>query len=173
MYWYLEVMKKYAVFSGRASRKEFWMFQLVNIVIAMVLVAGIFIEAASSTPSMFFILLVCGYGLATIIPSLAVSARRLHDINFSGWWLLLSLVPGGGIVLLVFYVLESNPGPNQYGPNPYATLQAGAAQYAVAGATGGGPALPNPYGSSRFCSDCGTLMQPGTRFCPKCGKAAY
>jgi len=172
MYWYLEAMKKYAEFNGRASRKEFWMFQLVNFLIAMALTAGIFIEAASSR-SMFFTLLVCGYVLATIIPSLAVCVRRLHDVNFSGWWLLLSLVPMGGLVLLVFYVLESNPGPNQYGPNPYATLQAGAAQYAVAGMPIGGAALPNPYGSSRFCSDCGTLLQAGTRFCPKCGKAAY
>lgn len=117
MYWYLEVMKKYAVFSGRARRKEYWMFQLINIIICVVLLVGFVTELRS--PMMGpFLLLLCGYVLVTIIPGLAVSVRRLHDVNFSGWWVLLGLVPMGGTVLLVFHVLDSTPGPNQYGPNP-------------------------------------------------------
>jgi len=61
------------------------------------------------------------YWLAILIPSLAVTVRRLHDSNLSGWWLLISFVPFGGIVLLVFYILASTPGANRFGPNPNAS----------------------------------------------------
>ncbi len=59
------------------------------------------------------------YSLAVLIPSIAVSVRRLHDIDRTGWWLLIALVPlVGAIVLIVFHVLDGTPGPNRYGPNP-------------------------------------------------------
>ncbi len=117
MSWYLEVLKKYAVFSGRARRTEYWMFLLGNVVIALVLgvIEGIVGVALDSDLS----LLSTVYSLAVLIPSLAVSVRRLHDTSRSGWWLLLGLVPIiGVIVLLVFMVQDSHPGDNQYGPNP-------------------------------------------------------
>jgi len=118
MNWYLAVLKKYAEFSGRARRQEYWMFFLVNIIISIILavidkMAGSFSEAAGMG--------VLGglYSLAILIPSIAVSMRRLHDTDRSGWWLLIGLIPLiGAIVLIVFLVQDSKPGQNQYGPNP-------------------------------------------------------
>ena len=117
MNWYLAVLKKYAVFSGRAQRKEYWMFVLFNIIIAIVL--GIIEEVIglSSEPGQGILTNI--YSLAILLPSLAVGVRRLHDIGRTGWWLLIGLIPIiGVIVLLVFAVQDSQPGTNQYGPNP-------------------------------------------------------
>ncbi|MHC4458274.1 MAG: DUF805 domain-containing protein [Planctomycetota bacterium] len=112
MNWYLEVLKKYAVFSGRARRKEYWMFFLFNIIIAFVL--GL-IEGLVGSQGIVAML----YFLAVLIPGIAVSVRRLHDTDRSGWWLLIGLIPLiGAIVLLVFLVQDSKPGENQYGLNP-------------------------------------------------------
>ena len=112
MKWYLEVLKKYAVFNGRARRTEYWMFALFNLIIAFVL--GI-VEVILGSPGVIGTL----YTLAVIIPSIAVSVRRLHDTERSGWCLLISFVPLiGAIVLLVFMVQDSKPGQNQNGANP-------------------------------------------------------
>ena len=112
MYWYLEVLKNYAVFSGRAKRTEYWMFFLFNFIIAF----GIgFVEGILGGPGVIGLL----YGLLVLIPGIAVSVRRLHDTGRSGLWLLISFVPLVGIiVLLVFMVQDSVPGQNQYGMNP-------------------------------------------------------
>lgn len=118
MNWYLEVLKKYAVFSGRARRKEYWFFVLFNIIISIVL-AVIDGVTGSFSPEAGMGLLGGIYTLAVLIPGIAVSVRRLHDTERSGWWLLISLVPLiGAIVLLVFMVQDSKPGQNQYGANP-------------------------------------------------------
>ncbi len=118
MNWYLEVLKKYAVFSGRARRKEFWFFVLFNIIISIVL-AVIDGVTGSFSPEAGMGLLGGIYTLAVLIPGIAVSVRRLHDTERSGWWLLIALVPLiGAIVLLVFMVQDSKPGQNQYGANP-------------------------------------------------------
>jgi len=118
MNWYLEVLKKYAVFSGRARRKEYWYFSLFNLLITIVLavidgMTGTLIAEAN-------IGLLGGiYALAILIPLLAVSVRRLHDTDRSGWWLLIALIPLiGVIVILVFMVQDSKPNENQYGSNP-------------------------------------------------------
>jgi uncharacterized membrane protein YhaH (DUF805 family) len=114
MNWYIEVLKKYAVFDGRAQRTEYWMFFLFNIIITIVLslIDGLF--GISGVLSGI-------YGLAVLIPGIAVSIRRLHDTNRSGWWLLIGLVPViGTIVLIVFMVQDSQPDANQYGSNPKA-----------------------------------------------------
>jgi uncharacterized membrane protein YhaH (DUF805 family) len=118
--WYLEVLKKYAVFDGRARRKEYWMFILFNIIITAVLalidsLIGTIIRQGG------FGLLQGLYDLAVLIPSIAVTVRRLHDTGRTGWWILIGLIPViGGIVLLIFMLLDSEPGENQYGPNPKA-----------------------------------------------------
>jgi uncharacterized membrane protein YhaH (DUF805 family) len=118
--WYLEVLKNYAVFDGRARRTEYWMFFLISLVISVVLILidrliGTFTYQAG------FGLLQGLYSLAVLIPSIAVTVRRLHDTGRSGWWILIALIPFiGGLVLLVFMVLDSQPGENQYGPNPKA-----------------------------------------------------
>jgi uncharacterized membrane protein YhaH (DUF805 family) len=114
MNWYLDVLKKYAVFNGRARRKEYWMFFLFNIIIAVVL--GV-VEGIVGGPGVLGAL----YGLAVLLPGIGVSIRRLHDTDRSGWWLLIGLVPLiGAIVLLVFFVQDSQAAENQYGPNPKA-----------------------------------------------------
>lgn len=110
MNWYLAVLKKYVDFSGRARRKEYWFFFLFNFIIAIVL--GI-IDAMLGLGFLGFI-----YMLAVLLPALAVTIRRLHDTDRSGWWILIALVPVIGIVLLVFMVLPGTSGDNQYGPDP-------------------------------------------------------
>jgi len=120
MNWYLEVLKKYAVFGGRARRREYWYFALFNILISIALAI---IDGVTGTLSAEAGIGLLGafYALAVLIPGIAVSVRRLHDTSRSGWWLLIVLVPLiGAIVLLVFMVQDSQAGENQYGPNPKA-----------------------------------------------------
>ena len=118
MNWYLDVLKKYSEFSGRARRKEYWIFLLFNIAISIVLAI---IDGATGTFSEEMGLGLLGgvYALGVLLPSIAVSVRRLHDTDRSGWWLLIGVIPVlGAIVLIVFMALDSNPGENQYGANP-------------------------------------------------------
>ena len=122
MEWYLMVWRKYADFTGRSRRMEYWMFTLINIVVVLVLellMFASFTTTRGSAMGALFAILFAVYGLAALIPSLAVGARRLHDIGMSGWLMLIGLIPAvGGIALIVLCALDSNPGPNQYGPNP-------------------------------------------------------
>ncbi|APG28665.1 hypothetical protein A7E78_12980 [Syntrophotalea acetylenivorans] len=117
MNWYLDVLKKYFVFQGRARRKEYWMFTLFNMLvyIALMIIEGILGMGGEGGLGLLSTL----YTLAVLLPALGVSVRRLHDTGRSGWWLLIGLVPLiGGIVLFIFMVLDSQPASNQYGPNP-------------------------------------------------------
>jgi len=122
MDWYVKVLKHYADFSGRARRKEYWYFILINFLINMgIAFASGLIGGVSQDPSMAsgMIILPLLYNLAVFIPSMAVGVRRLHDTNRSGWWLLISMIPlVGAIVLIIFFVEDSQPGSNEYGPNP-------------------------------------------------------
>ena len=118
MNWYLEVLKKYIVFDGRARRKEYWYFVLFNIIISVVLS---FVDNLIGTVNVDTGAGMIGgvYSLAVLIPGLAVSVRRLHDTGRSGWWLLLIFIPIiGWIALLVFNVQDSQPEANEYGSNP-------------------------------------------------------
>jgi uncharacterized membrane protein YhaH (DUF805 family) len=118
MNYYIEVMKKYAVFTGRARRKEFWMFTLIYTIIYIVLSIA---DSLIGTGAMLFEMgLLSGvFSLVSICPSIAVTIRRLHDIDRSGWWVLIGLVPlAGVIVLIVFAAKDGQPGSNQYGTNP-------------------------------------------------------
>lgn len=108
---FLSVVKQYANFEGRARRQEYWMFFLVYILIYIGLVV---IDAVLG---LGFLALI--YALALLVPSISVAARRLHDTGRSGWWQLIALIPLiGAIILIVFLVMDSTPGDNQYGPNP-------------------------------------------------------
>jgi uncharacterized membrane protein YhaH (DUF805 family) len=118
MNWFLVVLKKYATFSGRAQRAEYWYFLLFStlIVIALSVIDGM---TGSYNEDTGWGLLSGLYSLAVLLPSIAVGARRLHDTSRTGWWLLIGLIPViGTIVLIVFFVLDSTPGDNAYGPNP-------------------------------------------------------
>jgi uncharacterized membrane protein YhaH (DUF805 family) len=114
MNWYLAVLKNYAGFTGRARRKEYWMFALVNVIVAVVIEV-----IAIATKSTAILVLLSVYTLAVLIPSLAVLVRRLHDIGKSGAWFFIAFVPiVGSIWLLVLVATAGNPGANQYGPDP-------------------------------------------------------
>ncbi|WP_155298092.1 DUF805 domain-containing protein [Deinococcus kurensis] len=131
---YLNVIRNnYANFTGRARRREYWMFTLINSVILILLqipVQGAVIAMAAqneadTAPSagltgvtLIFVILLVVYSLAVMVPSIAVTVRRLHDTGKSGWWYLLNLIPLGSLVILVFMVLDSEPGSNKWGPNP-------------------------------------------------------
>jgi uncharacterized membrane protein YhaH (DUF805 family) len=118
MDWFVGALRKYAVFEGRARRREYWFYVLFWIVIAVALnvvdrMLGMYNAEVGVGPlgGLFW--------LATLLPSLAVGARRLHDTGRSGWWLLIGLIPIiGAIVLIVFFLIDSQPGTNAYGPNP-------------------------------------------------------
>ena len=118
MNWYLHVLKNYATFSGRARRKEYWMFFLISALISIVLTL---LDILLGTYSVEYEAgLFSGlYSLLILIPSIAVVVRRLHDTDRSGWWILISLIPLiGVIVLFVFMCLDSQPGTNRFGVNP-------------------------------------------------------
>ncbi len=118
MNWYLAVLKNYAGFSGRARRKEYWMFVLFNMIfaiIAMILDNVLGMTTGELPYGVFYFL----YILAVFIPGLAVAVRRLHDVGKSGWMILIGLIPLiGAIWLLVLMVTDSVPGENEYGLNP-------------------------------------------------------
>lgn len=119
MKWYLKVLNQYADFSGRARRTEYWMFILFNVLfgIAATILDNILgLKFSSQSPYGFIYLI---YSLAVFIPGLAVLVRRLHDVDKSGWWFFIALIPiVGAIWLLVLLVTEGTPGTNQYGVNP-------------------------------------------------------
>ena len=111
--WYMEALSKYVEFSGRSRRKELWTFVLVNFVISIIL------SVLDSIMGMGIGFIGTLFSLAIILPSIAVGVRRLHDIGKEGWWLLIGLIPViGWIVLIYFYVQDSEPGANAYGANP-------------------------------------------------------
>ena len=118
MNWYVQALKKYADFSGRARRKEYWLFVLFNIVISCVLtIVDVMIGTYSQAVGIGVLAGI--YALAVLIPGIAVSVRRLHDTDRSGWWLLIVLIPIiGPIVLIVFMCIDGTPGTNRFGPSP-------------------------------------------------------
>ncbi len=183
--------QKYIDFSGRASRSEYWWFTLFTVIV-QVLTFWI--------PFLGFII-----ALALLLPSLAVTARRLHDTNRTGWWMLFPIGLGlagiiagavlvfivgalgailiflgpviGFVTLLAFLIQPSDPGANQYGPNPLQPNM-GMGGYGYAGP--GDPYAPTPLGGTAteadpepsgrlYCSQCGAERQPDARFCIVCG----
>jgi uncharacterized membrane protein YhaH (DUF805 family) len=118
MNWYLEVLKKYARFDGRAGKQEYWYFSLFSFIIIVVL-SVIDLMTGTFNVTVGLGLLSGIYTLAVLIPGIAVSVRRLHDTDRSGWWFLINAIPLiGVIVFLVFTAQDGTPGDNQYGSNP-------------------------------------------------------
>lgn len=124
MNYYIKVLQQYADFNGRARRKEYWIYNIINSIIGGLL---FFLDRMLGTTIDFLDLgegnslgiLYLVYALFVFIPGLAVAVRRLHDVGKSGWMLLIALIPLiGAIWLLVLYLTDSNPGENKYGPNP-------------------------------------------------------
>ncbi|SIS86723.1 DUF805 domain-containing protein [Neptunomonas antarctica] len=113
MDWYLQVIRKYTVFTGRAGREEYWYFVLINILIS---IAMGFIDGFLGLGNGYGTGLLAGlYSLFVLLPSIAVSVRRLHDIGRTGWWVLIILIPLlGWIALLVMMAFPGQP-DNEYG----------------------------------------------------------
>ena len=121
MKWYLKVLNQYSDFSGRASREEYWMFALFNFIFLIVpcFLMGLFIETDFEEAAYILAILLGLYLLFIIIPSLALTVRRLHDTGRSGWFYFICIVPYvGGIILFIFTVLESEQSTNEYGEVP-------------------------------------------------------
>ena len=120
MNWYIQALKKYADFSGRARRREYWFYMLFYVIIVCVLsIVDGFIGTTMQGGGIGILAAI--YVLAVFIPTLAVTVRRLHDTGRSGWWIFIELVPiVGFFILLYFLVSDSNPATNAYGPNPKA-----------------------------------------------------
>lgn len=123
MNYYFSVLKKYAVFNGRARRAEYWYFVLFNAIVSIILgilgkAIGVFNVTIGTVGSEMNILSII-YGLAVFLPGLAVCVRRLHDTGKSGWMVLINLIPLiGQIWILVLIIKDSTPGENEYGSNP-------------------------------------------------------
>ena len=127
-------LKRYAQFSGRSRPKEYWLFVLFCILVGFVATVADYLlgygaatRTVSDVPGTYWasvqyvgggpVLLI--WFLATVIPGFAVTVRRLHDSDHSGWWLLIGLVPFvGGIVIFVFTIIGGTRGPNRFGPDP-------------------------------------------------------
>lgn len=123
---WLATFKKYTVFEGRSARQEFWTWTLINLAVMIVLnIVQVTVEGVTglSTGPIWLANL---FALATMLPSIGVGARRLHDAGKTGWLMLLGLIPCVGlIVLIVFWCQDSQPGDNQFGPNPKSLPAAG------------------------------------------------
>ena len=128
MQWYIDVLKKYAVFSGRARRKEYWMFVLFNVIASIILsildkILGLDFGSGSTSSSGWLSTI---YSLAVLLPTIGVAIRRMHDTGRSGWWILINLIPCiGWIWFIVLAAQEGNAGDNQYGPDPKAAERFG------------------------------------------------
>lgn len=119
MSWFIHVMKNTFNFSGRARRKEYWMFALMTFLISIVLTTIDIVAGLEFAPEVGVLSTI--FGLIILIPSLSVTVRRLHDTGRSGAWILIGLIPLVGlIVILVFMVLDSQQDTNRFGPNPKA-----------------------------------------------------
>jgi uncharacterized membrane protein YhaH (DUF805 family) len=124
MNYYIKVLQQYADFNGRARRKEYWIYNIINSIIGGLLffldyLLGTTIDFLDLGEGNSLGILYLVYALFVFIPGLAVAVRRLHDVGKSGWMLLIALIPLiGAIWLLVLYLTDSNPGENIYGPNP-------------------------------------------------------
>ena len=121
MNYFLKCLRQYADFSGRARRSEYWFFTLFNMIfliaIYIIAIIGVLVGGRMMLPVVT--IMMWGYCLAFLLPGLAVSVRRLHDVGKSGCFLLIGLIPLiGGLFLLVQYCTDSQPGANRWGENP-------------------------------------------------------
>jgi uncharacterized membrane protein YhaH (DUF805 family) len=143
--WFVTVMKKYAVFHGRAGRAEYWYFTLIWLVLSVVLTLLDAILGTLHQPDGPGLLSgIFAFGL--MLPSAAVTVRRLHDTGRGAWWMLLLFVPfAGPPALLVLLALRGTPGANRFGPGPGPAALAGRAASRLTAAHAGGRPFPSLF----------------------------
>ncbi|AXJ00478.1 Uncharacterized membrane protein YhaH, DUF805 family [Cyclonatronum proteinivorum] len=125
MKWYFKALNRYTDFSGRSRRREFWLFWLFNVLIFFV-ITSLGTWFGVETDEVFFYGTL--YNFAVLVPSLAVTVRRMHDSNRSGWWILVIILPAFGLFALLYFLLvDGTPGDNYYGPDPKAETNIGSA----------------------------------------------
>jgi uncharacterized membrane protein YhaH (DUF805 family) len=159
MYWYLAVLKKYGDFSGRARRKEYWMFVLFNLIfsITALILDNFLVNAFQLEYGIIYIL----YTLAVLIPGLAVLVRRLHDVGKSGWMVLILLIPIIGVIwLLILVIQDSIQGENKYGPNPKDVIPPQLTEDTT---------ILKSDEEQIICHSCGSQIELGHKFCKNCG----
>ena len=161
--------KKYVDFSGRARRSEYWKFSLFNVLVSVVImvVAALFSDTPEKTGAGFAAIsgLSGLYTLVALLPGIAASVRRLHDVGRSGGYMLFALIPAvGAIMLLIWLIQDSDPGDNQYGPNPKST--------AVPGPKPSPEPVPSPE-QYWTCPACGEKVKESASFCTHCGKPRH
>lgn len=110
MEYFIEAFRRFADFSGRATRKEYWMFVLFYTIFYLVL--------ATLDAFLEILFLEVVFYLVTVIPSISIAARRLHDTGRSGWWQLILFIPLIGLIVLIVFLAQGSHGENEYGPNP-------------------------------------------------------
>ncbi|RRR98740.1 DUF805 domain-containing protein [Glycomyces terrestris] len=170
MSWYAGVLGNYAVFSGRARRREYWMFAFYHAAALLVLwlltmaLSFPFRDSIDGDGGAVLVIPLALYYFGTLVPLLAVTVRRLHDTGRSGVWLLMGLIPGGvgAIIMIVLLSQEGDPHPNRYGPDPKAPQGFHpplVAQQPVPGAPGGF-AQPGSYAQSGPYAQPGPVAQP-------------
>jgi len=116
MKWYFHVIKNYAEFNGRARRKEYWLFILFNLIFSL---AAMVLDSELGTSGIVYLI----YAVIVALPSLAVTVRRLHDVEKSGWYILILLIPFiGAIGIIALTIKDGETGPNEYGPDPKGTI---------------------------------------------------
>ena len=129
MHWMLMPLRRYADFSGRSRRREYWMFVLLNVLIGMFVgltfLVGYYADMSQTEMDIYLmpVVYLAGlYSLAALVPGIAVTVRRLHDTDRPGWTILWALVPLiGALLLLAYYIEEGDAGPNRFGPDPKGT----------------------------------------------------
>ncbi len=117
------VYTNYANFAGRAVRSEYWYWMLFYFIVVVVLQILAAVMGSRESPSILVASIFAIWSLGSLIPALAVTVRRLHDTDRSGWFILLALIPlVGAIILIIWYCNAGTPGPNRFGPPPVAAL---------------------------------------------------
>ena len=168
MEWYSTVLRKYAVFSGRATRTEYWMFNLINTIIALVpVLAGLALGTRAGGTALRGL----GdlYMLGVVVPSLAVTVRRLHDADLSGAYLLIGLLPFlGAICLLGMLLIPSHVGDNRFGPDPKAGTPGRPVPATVSNADE--PPTAQVIGGFLTCPWCGVTNPAVSSECQWCHK---
>lgn len=177
--------EKYCCFEGRARRSEYWFFCLFNMIVSFAISAITGIIGSDTLAT----ILSTAVSLAIFLPGLGVAVRRMHDVGKSGWYLLMSLIPFvGAILVIIKLATEGDAGPNEYGPDPRGEFNGFAGNspdpYSRSNHSSSGSGYYNNNGytdeiidavekdrasAAKFCTSCGAPLSPGQKFCNNCG----